>query len=199
MSFEKGNPLIFVYAGNSYVELKNYNKAEEILREGLSLFDSDDDLNFQIAIVYDKTGRFEDMERHLKKAFELNPKNADALNYLGYTYADKGINLEEALSLIKRALELKPDNGYITDSLGWVYFRLGRFQDALSTILRAVDIVKDDAVIYEHLGDVYKELGDYKQALSAWSDALRFHEKEEGLKERVENKIRDLKSKTENR
>jgi tetratricopeptide (TPR) repeat protein len=132
------------------------------------------------------------MVRYLKKVIEINPKHADALNYLGYSYADKGINLEEAHSLITRALELKPDNGYIMDSLGWVYFKSGKYDEALKHLLRAAELVKDDPAVLEHIGDVYKLMGFKGKAKEYWGKAVEFHEKEEGIKERIEKKIQDL-------
>ena len=132
---------------------------------------------------------------HLKRTIQLNPNHADALNYLGYSYADKGINLEEALSLIKKALELKPDSGYIIDSLGWVYFRLGKLEEALNTLKKALGLVKDDPILHEHIGDVYEAMGNHKDAINAWTEALKFHEKEEGLKDRVDKKIESVKQK----
>jgi tetratricopeptide (TPR) repeat protein len=111
------------------------------------------------------------MVKYLKKVIEINPKHADALNYLGYSYAERGINLEEAQSLIRRALELKPDSGYIMDSLGWAYFKLGKYDEALKHLLRAAELVKDDPLVLEHIGDVYKLMG---------------------IKERLEKKIQDL-------
>ena len=64
----------------------------------------------------------------MKKAIALNPKNAQALNYLGYTYAESGQNLDEAESLIKRALTVEPEDGFYVDSLGWVYYQKGEYQ-----------------------------------------------------------------------
>ena len=59
----------------------------------------------------------------MEKVLEIDPNNAEALNFIGYSYADRGINLDEAEKMIVRALEIKPDNGYMMDSLGWVYFK----------------------------------------------------------------------------
>jgi len=133
------------------------------------------------------------MVKHLKKVIEINPKHADALNYLGYSYAEKGINLEDAHSLINRALDLKPDSGYIIDSLGWVFYKLGKYDEALKNLLRASEIVKDDPVILEHVGDVYNSVGQKENAKKYWEKAIELNEKEEGLKERVEKKIQNLK------
>ena len=57
-----------------------------------------------MAVLYEKAGRFDEMIKLLKHTIGINPKHSEALNYLGYSYADKGINLKEALSLIKRRL-----------------------------------------------------------------------------------------------
>jgi tetratricopeptide (TPR) repeat protein len=104
------------------------------------------------------------------------------------------MRLPEALSLIQRALEIKPENGYYIDSLGWTYFKMGDYAKAVETLKKAVATAGNDPTLYEHLGDVYHAMGQNGNALDAWKSALQFHEKEEGLKERVEKKIRSLPS-----
>ena len=137
--------------------------------------------------------RFDDMFKFLKKTLEIDPDHVDALNYLGYSYADRGIKLDEALELIKRAVILSPKSGYIRDSLGWVYFKKGMYKEALQEIKKATEIEKKDPVIFEHLGDVYKNLKNKKAAIKAWEKSLEFRGDEKGLKERIEGKIEDLK------
>jgi tetratricopeptide (TPR) repeat protein len=194
LNFEKEKPEIYMYLAETYRYKKDYAKAEEILRKALSLFVNNDELNFNLAIILEKTNRYDEMVQCLKKTIEINPNHADALNYLGYSYADKGINLAEARSLINRALDLKPDNGYILDSLGWVHFKLGEYDEALKTLLKAAEIAKDapDPVIFEHIGDVYNSKGIKDKAKEYWEKAIGLQEKEEGLKERVEKKIQNL-------
>ena len=75
------------------------------------------------------------------------------LNYLGYSWVDKGRNLDEALAMIKTAVDLRPNDGYIVDSLGWAYYRLGRYDEAVTQLERAVELQPDDSVINDHLGD----------------------------------------------
>ena len=195
LTFDQGKPEIFSQLGNIYVQMKDYKKAGEVLSKGLQLFKDNDDLYFTIAVLYEKTDRFDDMVAALNNAIRINPKHADALNYLGYSYADKGIHLKEALSLIQRAYDLKPDNGYILDSLGWVYYKLGKYQEALKYLNNAIQSVNDDPVLFEHIGDVNEAMGNDKAALDAWEKSLKYHEKEEGVKERVEEKIKKLGSK----
>ncbi len=175
-----------------YIQKEDYTKAEEVFTRGLAIAPDNDEINFTLAIVYEKTKRPDDMFSALKRTIEINPKHADALNYLGYTYADMGINLDAALDLIKKAVELEPESGYIRDSLGWVYFKKGMFEEALREIRKASEITKDDPTILEHLGDVYIKLNNKEAAVDAWRKSLKFNEKEEALKKRVEKKIQDL-------
>ena len=82
------------------------------------------------------------------------------MNYIGYTYADKGVNLDEAESYIKKAMKLAPNTGYIIDSLGWVYYRKGMLNEAIVNLELAAKLSPEDAAVWDHLGDVYMESGD---------------------------------------
>ena len=90
----------------------------------------------------------------MESTLKLDPKHADALNYLGYTYADRDMKISEAVELTQRAVSLKPDNGYYVDSLAWALFKMGRLDAARAEIIKAATLVKDDPVIYEHLGEI---------------------------------------------
>jgi tetratricopeptide (TPR) repeat protein len=193
LDFNKDQPEIYILLSEAYMNRKDYKKAESVLTGALSRFSNNDELHTNLAMVFEKAGRFDDMVVHLRTAIEINPRNADALNYLGYSLADRGINLEEALSLIKRSLDLKPDNGYILDSLGWVYYKQGKYETALDIIIKASEITKNDPVVLEHLGDTYLALHRPDKAREFWEKSLTYQEKEEGFKERVEKKIRELK------
>jgi len=120
--------------------------------------------------------KYDQSEAAFRKVLELNPKNAEALNYLGYTLADRNVRLEEAYELIKRAVDLEPENGAYLDSLGWVYFRQGKLDDARGLLERALDRMPDPTV-HDHLGDVYLKLGRTKEAIVQWQDSLRGFQK----------------------
>jgi tetratricopeptide (TPR) repeat protein len=123
----------------------------------------------------------------MKEVIEKAPEHADALNYLGYTYADKNMNLDEAEALISRALELDPENGYILDSMGWVFYRKGEYEKARHYLEKAVSRVPDDPIILEHLGDVYHKIDLPAQAVKYYRQALENSpEDEAGLIEKIE-------------
>lgn len=113
-------------------------------------------------------------EADLRKALELAPDQPQVLNYLGYSFVDRGENLDEALSMIERAVVRQPDAGYIIDSLAWALFRLGRYDDAVEPMERASLLEPVDPVVTDHLGDVYWAVGRTLEARFQWRRALSF-------------------------
>ena len=142
-----------------------------------------------MGVVYDKWGKKEDSIATMKQVIRFEPDNANALNYLGYTYADMGINLDEAEQLIRKALEHKPGDGYITDSLAWVYYKREQYEKALPLLKQAASLVPDDPIVKEHLGDVYSKLGMTEKALQSYRQSI---ENGHTDKAGVEKKIRLL-------
>jgi tetratricopeptide (TPR) repeat protein len=132
----------------------------------------------------------------MKTVIDLDPKNANALNYLGYTYADLGIRLDEAEELVREALKYKPDDGYITDSLGWVYYQRGDYETALVHLLRAAELAPDDPVILEHVGDAYRKLDEPEKALEYYRRSLEKRDPAEDAEDvrKLREKMRPLES-----
>lgn len=111
-------------------------------------------------------------EADLKRALELMPEQPYVLNYLGYTWIDRGEHLEQGMELLQRALKQRPDDGAITDSVGWAYYRLGKFELAVEYLERAIQLKADDATIVDHLGDAYWHVGRRREARFQWERAL---------------------------
>jgi tetratricopeptide (TPR) repeat protein len=101
-----------------------------------------------------------------------DPRNAMALNYLGYMLADRGTRLEEALGYIRRALVVDPQNGAYLDSLGWVYFKMGKLELAEENLRKASDRISNDPTVHDHLADVYQKTGRLKMAVAHWERSL---------------------------
>jgi Flp pilus assembly protein TadD len=164
--------------------MKDYQRAKASLEEGIHQDPSNAELHFNLGTAYDKLDRFDDVVREMEQALELNPEHADALNYLGYSYADRGINVEEAVTLTQRAVAIKPHNGYYVDSLAWALFKVGRTDEALEMMQRAVALVSDDPVIYEHLGEIFLLQEEHEKAREAWMHSLQLDSTNEALKQR---------------
>jgi len=168
------------FLGLIYSDEKNYEKAEESFRESLKIQDTSP-VRFYLGAMYDKWERRDKMEVEMKKAIELKPDNALALNYLGYTYLLEDRNIREAYRMIKRACEIEPDNGAFIDSLGWAYYKMGDYVSAGKHLEKAASLEKD-AEIYEHLGYLYLATKEYYKALLWFTRAYEMGGKKDLLK-----------------
>ena len=129
-------------------------------------------LFFSRGVCEERQLRWDDAEQDLRKALELNPDQPQVLNYLGYSFIDRGANLDEALTMIERAVAAEPETGYIIDSLAWALFRLGKYEDALAPMEKASLLEPVDPVVTDHLGDVYWMVGRIREAEFQWHRAL---------------------------
>jgi len=153
-------------------DANQYPAAFDVLSRALGEYPDNADLLYARALVAEKLNRVDTAENDLRRILKKDPKNANALNALGYTLADRTTRYTEALALIEQALALKPDDPFILDSLGWTYYRLGNNAEAVRH-LRAAYEKRADAEIAAHLGEVLWVTGDRKGAESVWKNALQ--------------------------
>jgi len=151
---------------------KDYGEAMGVYNGALEEFPNDTDLLYSRAMLAEKMDDIALLESDLRAILAREPNNADALNALGYTLADRTERYEEAYELVKRAYELKPDDHYVVDSMGWTLYRMGRLQEALQHLRRAMAL-NGDPEIAAHLGEVLWVMGDKKAAREIWDTALR--------------------------
>ena len=123
-------------------------------------------------IAYEEAHQQVRAEGDFQHALLLAPDQPYVLNYLGYTWADKGEHLAEAQRMIQKAADSRPNDGAITDSLGWVMLRQGDVGDAVQVLERAVELEPEDATINGHLGDAYAAAGRKLEAEYQWRRAL---------------------------
>jgi len=192
---QKKDALFYGFLASLHETAGDMKTAEETLRSGLLLFPRDKDLHYRLGVIYEKLKRTNEGIKEMRKVLELDPDNAEALNFIGYSYADRGIHLGEAEKMIKRALELTPGNGYITDSLGWVYFRQNNIEMAIHYLEQAVKILPEDPTIAEHLGDAYEKAERYEKALKTYRHILTSlnPKSKETLKEKISGVLKKMK------
>ena len=137
------------------------------------------------AQMYDKAAEL------LKRSLEMEPNNAQTLNYLGYMWVDRNEHLEEAGEMIKKAVSMEPEKGEYLDSLGWYFYMKGENDQALANLLRAQESIlkedkKDDPTVLEHIGDVYAKQGKNAEALSYWQKSLALDQENKKVAEKIE-------------
>lgn len=132
-------------------------------------------------IAYDRMRQWDKAEADFRHALALSPDQPAVLNYLGYTWADKGERLAEARQMIQKASEHRPNDGAITDSLGWVMLRQGDITAAVKTLERAVEQEPEDSTLNAHLGDAYWAAGRHLEAQYQWRRALTLNPAPEEL------------------
>ncbi|MBF0194194.1 MAG: tetratricopeptide repeat protein [Magnetococcales bacterium] len=171
----------------SLIQLRaeKYEDTIKTATRGLNINPDHNELRFNRAMAYDKLNMWPKAEKDLRVYIENNPKDAHALNYLGYTWAEKNIYLKEAHTLLQRAIRLAPDDGFVADSLGWVLYRLKNYKESLQRMQKAVLLEPKDPTIHEHLGDVLKALGKKQKALDVWEKALQLDPTNQKLMDKI--------------
>lgn len=194
LSKENRNNKEYIFALVEIFERKkDFKKATNYLLDYLKDKKIDERIAFRLGVIYEKQKKYEEAEKYFKKAIEINPNFAEALNYLGYMFIDLGIKIEQSIEYVKRALNIDKDNAAYIDSLGWGYYKLNKLDLALENLKKAIEILPDNPVIYDHLGDVYYKLGQYQDAINQWKQALKYKNNEIDEK-KVELKIKKASS-----
>ncbi len=169
---------VYLAYANMLLQNENYTSAikfySQLIKNRKLLTINDADLFYRRGIAYHLSDNWDKAELDFKQAIKLFPTHALALNYLGYSWVDRGVNLEQGLKMIKTALEVDPENSYIIDSLGWAYYKLGKYELSKIQLERAAEINPSNADISDHLGDVYWKLGRKLEAEFKWQQATIF-------------------------
>jgi tetratricopeptide (TPR) repeat protein len=185
------SPGLYTLLASLYMEQKQLQKGYDLLDAALIRYPDNAQIYFEYGLLLEQDRAQMQAITLMEKVLELEPDHAEALNYLGYTWADNNINLEKALEYVKKSMRLKPGNGYIQDSLGWVYFRMGKLDRAIQEILKALEMEPEDPNIHEHLGDIYQAQGQQKKAIQAYKNA-ETHFRKAADKTRILEKIHAL-------
>ncbi len=140
----------------------------------------------------DQAGATDQAATQFLRSIELDPEYAEAMNYLAYMWAEKGLRLEEALKWSRKSLDLEPDNAAFLDTLGWIYFKQGDYERALKEIQKAANLMPEDPTIVEHLGDIMDKLGKPERAITYWERSFVLDPDNEQLARRLEERGRNL-------
>jgi len=164
----------------AYAEALRHFVSAEIIAKATDPKLLDEGFYFQLGATCERKGDFTQAEEYFQKSLKLAPNFAEAMNYLGYMWAEHDLKLDQARELIEKAVKAEPKNAAFLDSLAWVLFKLKQPKDALPYALQAAELSeKPDATLYDHIGDIYAALNELEKAREAWRKSLAVEKNEE--------------------
>ena len=164
----------------SYAEALQHYVAAEVIAQATDPQQLREGFYFQMGAAYERKGDYTQAENYFEKCLQLAPEFVEAMNYLGYMWAEHGEKLDKARELIEKALKAEPKNAAYLDSLAWVLFKQKQAQEALPYALKAAELSeKPDATVYDHLGDIYEALKQPEKAREAWRKSISLEPSEE--------------------
>jgi tetratricopeptide (TPR) repeat protein len=189
------NPTI--YEIFDYAEfLKNneiYKKSIKYYSKAINIVDKKHDLYGQIVdgrgVAYERTDQWNKAEPDLLNSLSVSPNDAYVINYLAYTWIEKGININKSLEMLKRANTLRPNDGFIIDSLGWAFFKLKNYKEAKKYLQLAVKLMASDPTVNDHYADSLWMNNNFLQARYYWNYVLKLKKTEEKLKKEIKQKL----------
>jgi len=185
-------PIPYLLTGFAYFQLKNYNKAADILKSGLNYVVSSSPLKGQfyslLADAYYYSGDYDNAFSTFEKAIEIEPENATLLNNYAYYLSLRNINLDKARQMAEKANKIKPETATFQDTYAWVFYKMGDYEKAKLWLEKAISNGGDkDPDILEHYGDVLYKLSDITQAVKYWEKAKDYGNNSELLVKKIKD------------
>lgn len=180
-----------IATAEAYVQAENYKAAIAAMNEAIAAKPDDVELKFQLGSILERAGDHKKAEETFLALLEKLPNHAPSLNYLGYMWADKGVNLERAEEMLTRAVGQEPENGAYVDSLGWLYFRQGKLELAEKYLTDATRLLPRDATVVAHLAEVVALRGQPDRAVELYRLAIELDPESKDIQQ-LRSKIADL-------
>jgi tetratricopeptide (TPR) repeat protein len=165
-------PTIEIRLSRSQQEAGRGDDAVRTLQAAIAKYPKEPMVKLALASALERNRKYSEAETVFRQIIAEDPDNADALNSLGYMFAERGQRLEEAVTLVEKALAIEPGNGAYLDSLGWAYYKLNQLDQAEGPLKEAAKQLPTVSVIQDHLGDLLNKQGQYQEAIDAWQKAL---------------------------
>ena len=166
--------------------VKYFTEILDSIEKNHSLFAKTSDSR---GIAFERLSMWESAEKDLLNSLSVKPNDAYVINYLAYTWIEKGINIEKSLDMLRKANKLQKNDGYIIDSLGWALFKLKKYKESEKQLELAVRIMPSDPVVNDHFGDVLWMNNKFLQARYYWNYVVNLEDAEIDLKKNVKKKL----------
>ncbi len=186
-----GQPTIYLYNGLANMQIKNYKKAAEVLKDGMAYVTNDNLMlsgflsNLGDAYFYMKD--YKNSDKSFDDALKINPDNESVLNNYAYYLALRKEQLEKAEKLSKRSIEIKPNEANYMDTYGWILFLQAKYTQAEEWLQKATVLNPGNPNILEHYADCLFKLNKIDMAIKYWNQAIQSG----GNTDRITKKIRE--------
>ena len=186
-----------VYSTFDYAEFlknnKEFKNSVEFYSKVLNQIDSNHPLFPEATdgrgVCYERIGNWNKAEKDFLSSLKASPDQAYVINYLAYSWIEKGMKIQKSLSMLEKADKLKSNDPYIIDSLGWALFKLERYEESKTYLQQAVKLMPADPIVNDHYGDVLWKNGKEIQARYYWNYVLNLEKTEKDLKKKIEQKL----------
>ena len=128
-------------------------------------------VHYELGLAHQLAGDNEPAARAYRRALELDPSHADALNNLAVTLAAGG-DLPQAVAAYRRALAVRPDFPAALNNLGAALMDMGELEAAGEEIRKALAADDKRADSWTSLGTLLRRLGRPETAVDAYRTAL---------------------------
>ncbi len=176
-----------------YKNSKKYEKAIELYTTIMSVVEKDSlnyaDLLYRRGGSFERLGEYEKSDKDLLEALKIIPKNSYVLNYLAYSWLERGQNINKAILMLEKAYKENENDPYIIDSVGWGYFLVGKYNDAEKYMRRAIELMPNDPIVNDHYGDILWRLNRKIQAKYFWNSVLKMDDAEKEMIEKIKVKL----------
>lgn len=192
MELFPNQPMTYYYNGIANIQIHDYKKASESLRDGLE-FVLDDKILMSsfyshLGGAYYYLKDYEKSDRALDDALKINADNFYVLNNYAYYLSQRKEQLEKAEKLSKRSLELKPNEGNFMDTYGYVLFLEGKYIQAEEWLKKATELYPKKAGILERYADCLLKLNKVNEAIRYYELAIEAGGNEEKLTQKIKDK-----------
>ena len=178
---------------NFYKNKKKYKIAIDYYSELLNKIESRSsiyaDILYKRGGCLERIGKYTESDSDLLNALEFSPEDPYVLNYLGYSWLERGYKIEEAIKLLELAYNKKKNDPYIIDSIGWGYYLIGNYQKAETYLIKAVQLMPDDPIVNDHYGDILWKLNRKLQAKYFWRNTIKLDDVDEKLIKKISIKL----------
>lgn len=168
---DPGNAQVWLYTGNAYTGLKNFEAALEAFQRAIQLAPNMFQAHFNAGNMLVRMNRAAEAEPFYRRALQINPKHVGALNNLGNILmsADKP---EMAIPLFEQTIKIAPNFPKAYFNLGHAKARTDHTEDAIPLYREAIKRDPNYVRAWDKLGVALHSNDQVEEAIDAFNHAL---------------------------